>query len=75
MFRDAVRRRDPVLFAVTLTDEEPASFDRAYEAVRDRLTTRVVPVEVAVRQRGRGLTCGPGRAGSGCAADAVRMAI
>lgn len=54
MFREAVRRQDPVLFAVTMLDKEHADFDRAYQAIRDRLTTRVVPVEVPLGE-GAGL--------------------
>ena len=48
MFREAVERRDPVLFVVTLMDKEHASFERAYKDVRSRLTQRVVPVEVPI---------------------------
>jgi elongation factor G len=54
MFREAVRRRDPVLFAVTMLDKEQADFDRAYAGIRERLTARVVPVEVPLGQ-GAGL--------------------
>ena len=54
MFREALRRQDPVLFAVTMLDKEHADFDRAYASIRDRLTTKVVPVEVPLGQ-GAGL--------------------
>jgi elongation factor G len=46
MFREAVQRRDPVLFAVTMLDKENASFDAAYADIKARLTNRAVPVEV-----------------------------
>ena len=48
MFREAVDRRDPVLFVVTLMDKEHASFERAYGDIRARLTQRVVPVEIPI---------------------------
>lgn len=54
MFREAVRRADPVLFAVTMMDKEHADFDAAYRQIRDRLTPKVVPVEVPLGQ-GAGL--------------------
>ncbi len=43
MFRDAITRQDPVLFVVTQMDKESASFDRAYEDVKSKITTKVVP--------------------------------
>lgn len=46
MFREAVERRDPVLFVVTMMDRDLADFDSAYAQIRERLTTRVVPVEI-----------------------------
>ncbi len=46
MFREAVERRDPVMFVVTMLDKEFASFDAAYADIKARLTSRVVPVEV-----------------------------
>jgi elongation factor G len=48
MFAEAVARRDPVLFVVTMLDREHASFDRAYESIKSRLTPNVVPVEIPV---------------------------
>lgn len=48
MFRAAVARRDPVLFVVTMLDKEHASFERAYQQIKDRLTSRVIPVEVPI---------------------------
>ncbi len=48
MFREAVTRRDPVLFAVTLMDKEHANFDAAYTAIKERLTAKVVPVEIPI---------------------------
>lgn len=50
MFREAVERRDPVLFAVTMMDKEHADFDRVYQQIKERLTTKVVPVEVPLGQ-------------------------
>ena len=46
MFREAVHRRDPVLFVVSMMDKEHADFDRIYQQVKTRLTTKVIPVEV-----------------------------
>jgi len=48
MFREAVERRDPVLFAVTMMDKEHADFDRVYQQIKGRLTSKVVPVEVPI---------------------------
>src|SRR6185312_15294539 len=48
MFRQAVERKDPVLFVVSLLDKENASFDRVYESIKSRLTTKVIPVEIPV---------------------------
>ena len=47
-FREAVARKDPVLFVVSMLDKEHASFDRVYESVKSRLTTKVIPVEVPI---------------------------
>jgi elongation factor G len=46
MFHEAVARRDPVLFAVTMMDKEQADFDRVYRQIKERLTSKVVPVEI-----------------------------
>ena len=46
MFRAAVARRDPVLFVVTMLDKEHASFERTYQQIKERLTARVIPVEI-----------------------------
>jgi elongation factor G len=46
MFAEAVARRDPVLFVVTMLDKEHASFDRAYASIKERLTPNVIPVEI-----------------------------
>jgi elongation factor G len=51
MFREAVERRDPVLFAVTMMDKEHADFDSVYRGIKERLTAKVVPVEIPL---GRG---------------------
>jgi elongation factor G len=48
MFREAVQRRDPVLFVVTMMDKEHANFDAIYEQVKSRLTHKVIPIEVPV---------------------------
>lgn len=48
MFRAAVDRQDPVLFVVSMMDKEHADFDRIYEQIKSRLTTKVIPVEVPI---------------------------
>jgi elongation factor G len=48
MFGEALARRDPVLFVVSLLDKEHASFDRTFESIKERLTNKVIPVEVPV---------------------------
>ena len=48
MFREAVARKDPVLFVVSMLDKEHASFDRTYESIKTRLTASVIPVEVPI---------------------------
>src|ERR1041385_5529222 len=48
MFREAVARRDPVLFVVTMMDKEHANFDTIYQQIKQRLTTKVIPIEVPV---------------------------
>lgn len=48
MFREALQRRDPALFVVSLLDKDHASFSRAFESIRERLTQNVIPVEVPV---------------------------
>jgi elongation factor G len=45
-FREAVRRKDPVLFVVSMMDKEHADFDRAYEQIKQRLTNKVIPVQI-----------------------------
>ncbi len=50
MFREAVSRRDPVLFVVTMMDKEHADFDAIYTQIKTTLTTKVVPIEVPVGQ-------------------------
>ena len=50
MFREAVRRRDPVLFVVTMMDKEHADFDAIYQQIKSRLTSKVIPIEVPVGQ-------------------------
>ncbi|MDQ6887800.1 MAG: elongation factor G [Gemmatimonadota bacterium] len=48
MFREATERRDPILFVVSMLDKEHASFDRVYAQVKERLTQKVIPVEVPI---------------------------
>jgi elongation factor G len=48
MFHEAVERRDPVLFVVSMMDKEHANFERVYEQIKDRLTSKVIPVEVPI---------------------------
>lgn len=48
MFREAVKRQDPVIFVITMMDKEHADFDAAYRAIKDRLTAKVVPVEIPI---------------------------
>ena len=45
-FNEAVRRKDPVLFVVSLMDKEHADFDRAYEQIKHKLTPKVIPVQI-----------------------------
>src|SRR6476469_657805 len=52
MFREAVERRDPVLFVITMMDKEHASFDRAFASIRDKLTANVIPVEIPLGEGG-----------------------
>ena len=48
MFREAIVRKDPVLFVVSMMDKEHANFDTAYQSIKDRLTAKVVPVEIPI---------------------------
>jgi elongation factor G len=48
MFREAVNRRDPVMFVVSMMDKEHADFDRIYQQIKTRLTNKVIPVEVPI---------------------------
>ena len=48
MFREAVKRADPVLFVVAMMDKENADFDQAYQSIKTRLTAKVVPVEIPI---------------------------
>ncbi|HUF27630.1 MAG TPA: elongation factor G [Gemmatimonadaceae bacterium] len=48
MFREAVQRRDPVLFVVSMMDKEHADFDRVLEDIRSRLTSKVIPIEIPI---------------------------
>ena len=50
MFREAVARRDPVLFVVTMMDKEHADFDAIYHQIKTQLTAKVIPIEVPVGQ-------------------------
>jgi elongation factor G len=46
MFREACERKDPVLFVVSMLDKENANFESTYQDIRERLTSKVIPVEV-----------------------------
>jgi elongation factor G len=48
MFREAIARKDPVLFVVAMMDKEHADFDAAYAAIRERLTAKVIAVEIPI---------------------------
>jgi elongation factor G len=48
MFHEAVARRDPVLFVVTMMDKEHANFDAIYAQIKTKLTAKVIPIEVPV---------------------------
>lgn len=48
MFHAAMASADPVLFVVSLMDKEHADFQRVYEQIKDRLTQKVIPVEVPI---------------------------
>jgi len=48
MFREAMRRGDPVLFVVTMMDKEHADFDAIYRQLRATLTPKIIPIEVPV---------------------------
>ena len=50
MFREAVARRDPVLFVVTAMDKEHADFDAIYTQIKTKLTNKVIPIEVPIGQ-------------------------
>jgi elongation factor G len=49
-FREAIRRKDPVLFVVSMMDKEHADFDRAYNQIKLRLTNKVIPVQIPAGQ-------------------------
>jgi elongation factor G len=49
-FREAVNRRDPVLFVVSMMDKEFADFDHIYQQIKTRLTPKVIPIEVPIGQ-------------------------
>lgn len=48
MYREAIVRKDPVLFVISTIDREHADFDAAYQSIKDRLTAKVVPVEIPI---------------------------
>ncbi len=48
VFRAAVARQDPVLFVVSMMDKEHADFDRVYTQIKERLSSKVVPVEIPI---------------------------
>src|SRR5687767_6126777 len=45
-FREAMRRKYPVLFVVSNMDKEHADFDRAYNQIKQKLTGKVMPVQI-----------------------------
>jgi elongation factor G len=45
-FREARRRKDPVLFVVSMMDKEHADFGRTFQQIKQRLTPKVIPVQV-----------------------------
>ena len=47
-FKAAMASNDPVLFVVSLMDKEHANFERTYQQVKDRLTAKVIPVEIPI---------------------------
>ncbi|MBV6521707.1 MAG: Elongation factor G [Gemmatimonadaceae bacterium] len=48
MFRAAVESKDPILFVVSMMDKEHANFDRTYQQIKERLTSKVIPVEIPI---------------------------
>jgi elongation factor G len=42
------RCHHPAIFFVSMMDKEHANFERAYEAIRERLTSRAIPVEIPI---------------------------
>ncbi|MCE2899980.1 MAG: elongation factor G [Gemmatimonas sp.] len=50
MFRAAVAKQDPVLFVVSMMDKEHADFDRLYQQIKERLSSKVIPVEIPCGQ-------------------------
>ncbi|MEO5580644.1 MAG: elongation factor G, partial [Gemmatimonadaceae bacterium] len=48
MFEEAIERRDPVLFVISMMDKEHASFDGVFDDIRNQLTPRVIPVEIPI---------------------------
>lgn len=48
MYNEAIDRRDPVLFVVSMMDKEHASFDSVFDEIKSKLTPRVIPVEVPI---------------------------
>jgi elongation factor G len=48
MFRESIARGHPVLFVATMMDKEHANFGAIFSEIRERLTSRVIPIEVPV---------------------------
>ncbi len=48
MFDAALDRQDPILFVVSMMDKEFADFDRVYAQIKERLTPKVIPVEIPI---------------------------
>jgi len=49
-FREAVKRKDPVFFVVNMMDKEHADFDRVYAQIKQKLTAKVIPVQIPAGQ-------------------------
>lgn len=48
MFAAAMAARNPALFVVSMMDKEHANFERTYQQIKDRLTSKVIPVEIPI---------------------------
>lgn len=48
MFREAIKRKDPILVVVSMLDKEHASFDSVYDGIREKFGNKIIPVEVPI---------------------------